>query len=151
MYFLKASIFLLALSPFTQGCSQMMEGKHSTQNKREIIELLRKLADMLYEDRCRWDPKYICEPPRPIIDPTIMDDDAQYPQVPSGGHSPAFGISVVEDCELWDDGSCGAKAAKGKNQKQSDDMIHQNSRSLFVQLPLHLLLHNSHPYLSSCI
>jgi hypothetical protein len=49
MYFVNGLKFLLVITPFSQGCTKLMEGKDKDENKKEIIVLLRKLADMLEE------------------------------------------------------------------------------------------------------
>ena len=161
MSLLKASIFLLTVSPLAQACSKLMDGKDKKENKKEIVELMRKLADML-EEQTPIDPADPnMEEPRdgssPIIKDTfgypfpdmeeprdgsspIIKDTFGYPSgniplepwVRSGdiypeppppkwaqsvGHPPAFGIDIVKDCALWDDGSCGAKAAEGDDNR----------------------------------
>ena len=161
MSLLKASIFLLTISPLAQACSKLMDGKDKKENKKEIVELMRKLADMLEEqtpidpaDPNMEEPRDGSSPiikdtfgypfpnmeePRdgssPIIkdtfgypsgniplEPWVRPGDI-YPEPPppkwaqSVGHPPAFGIDIVKDCALWDDGSCGAKAAEGDDNR----------------------------------
>ena len=128
MSFVKASIFFLAISPFSLGCpTKLMDGKDKQQNKREIVELLRKLADMLEEQdkRLPWDYPTV-DTPEDIANPRWQNPNG-YPKGPqriqNGGHPPLFGIDIdnavdrvtpVQDCPLWDDGTCGLKAAAGK-------------------------------------
>ena len=147
MSLLKASIFLLTVSPLAQACSKLMDGKDKKENKKEIVELMRKLADML-EEQTPIDPADPnMEEPRdgssPIIkdtfgypsgniplEPWVRSGDI-YPEPPppkwaqSVGHPPAFGIDIVKDCALWDDGSCGAKAAEGDDNR-SYNLYDQN-------------------------
>ena len=122
MSFLKASICLLAITPFLQACTKLMDGKDKNENKREIIELLRKLADMLEEQENIRLPVGTRNPV--VVD--TWDDIAgiSYP-IDQGGVSipppisPRFPmveyykIADKKDCPLWDDGSCAAKTAKG--------------------------------------
>ena len=126
MSFLKASICLLAITPFSQACTKLMDGKDKNENKREIIELLRKLADMLEEQENIRQP---IGARNPVVVDTLDDiagisypidypiDQGAVPIPPP--ISPRFPkveylrIADKVDCPLWDDGSCGAKTAKG--------------------------------------
>merc|ERR1719320_1179063 len=117
MSLLKASIFLLTISPLAQACSKLMDGKDKKENKKEIVELMRKLADML-EEQTPIDPADPdMEEPRdgssPIIkdtfgypsgnmplEPWVRPGDI-YPEpwaqsVGQVGHPPAFGIDIVK-------------------------------------------------------
>ena len=134
MSLLKASFFLLTISPLAQACTKLMDGKDKTENKKEIVELLRKLADMLEEQTPITPGEPIVDKTTsvdhyPVFDPYPVDDignpnwrnPERYSPRDSTtrnvGHPPAFGIGIVKDCALWDDGSCGAKAAKGDDNK----------------------------------
>lgn len=154
------------MTPFSQGCTKLMEGKDKTENKKDIVELLRKLADMLEEQEYTntklgpvitrpigWDdltnPTNTKLQPaitRPIVDtwddianPNWQYPDITYPDYPdqNGGILPrgprfqsggqlqpqAYVIADEVDCALWDDGSCGRKAAKG-DKNESYGFIH---------------------------
>ena len=128
------------MTPFSQGCTKLMEGKDKTENKKEIVELLRKLADML-EEQEYTNTKLQPAITRPWDWDDIANPNLQYPEYPgitypdypdgSGGILPRgprfqgggqlqpsrYVIADKVDCALWDDGSCGRKAAKGdKNE-----------------------------------
>ena len=112
------------MTPFSQGCTKLMEGKDKTQNKKEIIELLRKLADMLEEQEYtntnpnilgRWqdDIANIANPNLQYPNyPNIDYPDQsgalipQGPRLPNGGQlqPQAYVIADKVDCALWDDG-----------------------------------------------
>ena len=132
MSFVKSSIFFLAISPFSLGCpTKLMDGKDKQQNKREIVELLRKLADMLEEqdNRLPWDQPTV-DTPDDIANPRWQNPNV-YPTGPpriQNGHATYFGIDIdnavdsvtpVSDCPLWDDGTCGLKAAAGEENQFS--------------------------------
>ena len=191
------------MTSFTQGCTKLMEGKDKTENKKDIVELLRKLADMLEEQEyTNIRPPYtwgddIAYPTNTKIKPVITrptDWDLQNPIVPytdyptklgpvitrpgnwdditnptklgpiitrpgnwddmtnpnpvitipdypdgNGGILPrgprfqpqqlqvqpqAYVIADKVDCALWDDGSCGRKAAKGDKINHRYGFIH---------------------------
>ena len=126
MSFAKASIFLFAiLSPFSYGCPTKMDGwdrKDKKANKKEIVEMLRKLADMLDEQEDK-NPYMVYDTPDDIANPNWQNPGSNpYPGLPrtqNGGHSPNFGIAIENsvDCPLWDDGTCGLKAAAGDENK----------------------------------
>ena len=160
-----------------------MEGKDKTENKKDIVELLRKLADMLEEQEyTNIRPPYtwgddIAYPTNTKIKPVITrptDWDLQNPIVPytdyptklgpvitrpgnwddmtnpnpvitvpdypdgNGGilpRGPRFQpqqlqvqpqayVIADKDCALWDDGSCGRKAAKGDKINYRYGFIH---------------------------
>ena len=139
MSLLKAPIFWLTISPLAQACTKLMDGKDKTENKKEIVELLRKLADMLEEQtpvnpgEPVLDRDTDMDPYLPVFDPYPVSDTIDAIGNPNWrnpkgyntpdstirnvGHPPAFGLGIVKDCALWDDGSCGAKAAKGDDNK----------------------------------
>ena len=130
MSFVKASIFFFAiLTPFSYGCPSKLDGwdrKDKKENKKEIVEMLRKLADMLDEQ----EDIMVYDTPDDIANPNWQNPDYNpYPRLPrtqNGGHSPNFGIDIdnsvdgvmpSNDCPLWDDGTCGLKAAAGDGKE----------------------------------
>ena len=149
MSFVKSSIFLLAISPFSLGCpAKLMDGKDKEQNRREVVELLRKLADMLEEqdNRLPWDQPTV-DTPDDIANPRWQNPNG-YPTGPpriQNGHATYFGIDIdnavdsvtpVSDCPLWDDGTCGLKAAAGEENQFS--MV----RTTLMSTRTPVLLHN---------
>ena len=114
--------FLFVITtPFSQGCTtKLMDGKDKEENKKEIIVLLRKLADMLEE---------LEDPIMDNFDPTSQVDDVvgrpwmntdvddvvgrpwmnpdnyqvpstqstPVPRSPNGGHPPSFGMGNVNN------------------------------------------------------
>ena len=98
-----------------------MDGKTKAERRIDLIYWLRDLADMLEDDSRYPGPGYI-----------VVDDDKpiEYPGASprqNGGHSPSFANDVDKpqsmmpampgNCPLWDDGSCGQKAATGYLQQ----------------------------------
>ena len=129
-HFVNALTFLFVITPFSQGCTtKLMEGKDKDENKKEIILLLRKVADMLeeLEDPImdNVDPhlkvdewgrvKYVEKPlmnadkfqvPSTQSTPVPSTQSTPVPRSPKGGHPPFFGIDVV-DYEIPDVGNVG--------------------------------------------
>ena len=119
MSFLQALICLLAVTPFSQGCTKLMDGKDKNENKREIVELLRKLADMLEEQENTrhpvvvdtWDD--IAGISYPVDQGAVSIPPPISPRFPMVEY---YKIADKVDCPLWDDGSCAAKVAKGEEK-----------------------------------
>ena len=142
LYFVNALIaFLFVLTPFSQGCTKLMDGKDKDENKKELIAMLRKVADMLEEQEDilpsvdnvdptlqidEWGrPKYVERPgawplapnkyPVPHAVPSIQS--TQVPSSLKGGSDIKDDYQVLSNCPLSDVGSpdgCGAQMGKGE-------------------------------------
>ena len=142
LYFVNALIaFLFVLTPFSQGCTKLMDGKDKDENKKELIAMLRKVADMLEEQEDilpsvdnvdptlqidEWGrPKYVERPgdwplapnkyPVPHAVPSIQSTPA--PSSLKGGSdwddfTPGPNDQVLSNCPLSDVGSPDGCGAK---------------------------------------
>ena len=148
--FVKALIFVFViLTPFSYGCPTKLDGwdgKDKKENKKEIVEMLRKLADMLDEQEDR-NPSMVIDTPDDIANPNWQNPDYNpYPRLPrtrNGGHPPKFGIDIdnsvdsvmpSNDCPLWDDGTCGLKAAAGDENKMNGPKIPSINKDVSINL-----------------